>query len=78
MCWARDIAALGSMRALAGFATVYGDAGVAAFWRSVLVQQRDSSGYMWERIIKAHVHWCGISVAYVHAPCRLSPTRADG
>ena len=78
VCWARDIAALGSMRALAGFATVYGDAGVAAFWRSVLVQQRDSSGYMWERIIKAHVHWCGVSVAYVHAPCRLSPTRADG
>ena len=75
VCWARDIAALGSPRALAGFATIYGDATVGAFWRSVLAQQRDSSGYMWERIIKAHIHWCGVNVAYVRAPCRLSPTR---
>ena len=31
------------------------------FWRSVLVQQRDSSGFAWERIIKARLStlvWC--------------------
>ena len=43
----------------------------------MLVQQRDSSGYAWERIVKAHLHWCGVSVAYVQAPCGLSPTRND-
>ena len=74
-CWARDVAAVGPPAALAAFSTIYSDAEDGRFWRSVLVQQRESDGYAWERVVKAHLHWCGVDVAYVRAPCKLSPNR---
>jgi len=65
-CWAHDHAAAATPAGMRAYVGAYGDAGATpSYLLSALLHRTDSGQHVWERLLKAHLHWCNVSVDIV-------------
>ena len=62
LCWVDDQVAVGRLEGMSMYSSVYPDFDAAGFATSMPLHRADAWGHFAERILTAHLHWCGASV----------------
>ena len=74
LCWVDDQVAVGRLAGMGMYSSVYADFDAVGFATSILVHRADAWSHYSERMLTAHLHWCGAKVTTMN---RTFPRRAD-